>query len=60
MAYIAFTAVLFGAAGIAGGIETESLAGITAAVVFHIGGIIGMAAAARREDKPAGEEDDTC
>lgn len=66
MAYIAFIAVLFGAAGVVGGIERGSTAGSIAAAVIHIGGIIGMAAAVRREeqdsgvDKPAREEDETC
>lgn len=66
MAYIAFIAVLSGAAGVVGGIERGSTAGSIAAAVIHIGGIIGMAVSVRREeqdcgaDKPAGEEDDTC
>ncbi len=49
MAYIAFIAILFGAAGIAGGIEAENTAGTIAAAAIHIGGIIAMYAAARKE-----------
>ena len=56
MAYIAFIAILFGAAGIAGGIEAENTAGTIAAAVIHIGGIIAMYAAARNERKEGGAD----
>lgn len=49
MAYIAFIAVLFGAAGTVGGIETGNIAGTIAAAAFHAGGIIAMAMAGRKE-----------
>lgn len=55
MAYISFIAVLFGAAGIVGGIESGNTAGTIAAAVIHIGGIIAMEIAVRRE---APEEED--
>lgn len=55
MAYIAFIAILFGAAGIAGGIEAENTAGTIAAALIHTGGIAAMAVAVRREET---EEED--
>lgn len=55
MAYISFIAVLFGAAGIVGGIESGNTAGTIAAAVIHIGGIIAMEIAVRREEP---EEED--
>ncbi|MCM1233494.1 MAG: hypothetical protein NC489_25545 [Ruminococcus flavefaciens] len=62
MAYMAFIAVLCGAAGVAGGIEKGNPAGTVAAAAVHIGGIIAMAAAARREAAGDGDdgEDGTC
>lgn len=55
MEYISFIAVLFGAAGVVGGIEAENLSGIIAAAVIHVGGIIAMAVAVRKEEP---EEED--
>lgn len=55
MAYISFIAALFGAAGIVGGIESGNTAGTIAAAVIHIGGIIAMTVAARKEEP---EEED--
>ena len=56
MTYISFIAVLFGAAGIVGGIESGNTAGTIAAAVIHIGGIIAMEIAVRREGQE--EEED--
>lgn len=53
MAYIAFIAILFGAAGVVGGIEAESTVGTVAAALIHISGIIAMAVAKRAEDDRA-------
>ncbi len=55
MTYISFIAVLFGAAGIVGGIESGNTAGTIAAAVIHIGGIIAMEIAVRKERQ---EEED--
>lgn len=55
MAYISFIAFMFGAAGVFYGIEAENLAITIVAVVIHVGGIIAMEAAVRRE---APEEED--
>lgn len=55
MAYISFIAVLFGAAGVVGGIESGNIAGTIAAAVIHIGGIIALEIAARKEEP---EEED--
>lgn len=55
MAYISFIAVLFGAAGVVGGIESGNTGGTIAAAVIHIGGIIAMEVAVHRE---APEEED--
>lgn len=65
MAYISFIAVLFGAAGVVGGIESGNTAGTIAAALIHIGGIIAMEIVAHKEeegggdcvDKPAGKEE---
>lgn len=54
MTYISFIAVLFGAAGIVGGIESGNTAGTIAAAAIHIGGIIAMEIAVRKE----GQEED--
>lgn len=55
MAYISFIAVLFGAAGVVGGIESGNIAGTIAAAVIHIGGIIALEIAVRKEEP---EEED--
>ena len=55
MEYISFIAVPFGAAGVVGGIETGNKTGAIAAAAIHIGGIITMAVAARKEES---EEED--
>ena len=56
MAYISFIAVLFGAAGVAGGIEAGSMAGIVDAAAIYIGGIIAMALAKRKEKAEDGAD----
>lgn len=56
MAYIAFIAILFGAAGVAGGIEAESNVGTIAAAFIHIGGIIAMAVAHWKEKVEKGAD----
>ena len=56
MAYISFIAILFGAAGVVGGIETENMAGTVAAAVIHIGGIIAMAVAKQKEEAENGAD----
>ncbi len=56
MAYISFIAILFGAAGVVGGIESENMTGTVAAVVIHIGGIITMAVAKRKEEAEDGAD----
>lgn len=56
MTYISFIAVLFGAAGIVGGIESGNTAGTVVAAAIHIGGIIAMEIAVRREGQE--EEED--
>ena len=52
MTNISFIAILIGAAGIAGGIETDS--GIVTSVVVFLLGIIGMPIALYREKKNQG------
>lgn len=52
---ISFIAILFGAAGVVGGIEAGDIAGTIAAAAVHIGGIIAMEIAVRREEP---EEED--
>ena len=56
MAYISFIAILFGAAGVVGGIETENMTGTVAAAAIHIGGIIAMVLAKRREEAEDGAD----
>ncbi|MBD5515390.1 MAG: hypothetical protein HDR06_12330 [Lachnospiraceae bacterium] len=56
MAYISFVALLFGMAGVAGGIETENMTGLVDAAVITIGGIIAMALAKRREEAEDGAD----
>ena len=56
MAYISFIAILFGAAGVVGGIETENMTGTVAAAAIHIGGIIAMALAKRKEEAEDGAD----
>lgn len=58
MANIAFIAILIGAAGVAGGIETGSMMGTIAAAVMHIGGIVGMAIAIRKEGDDGKDEEE--
>ena len=58
MGYIAFMAVLFGAAGVAGGIETSSIVGIVISAVIHISGIIGMAVAVKNEGETDEDQED--
>lgn len=55
MAYIPFIASMFGAAGVFYGIEAENPAVTIAAAVIHIGGIIAMETAVRKEEP---EEED--
>ena len=54
MAYISFIAILFGAAGVVGGIEAGNQIGALAAALIHIGGVIAMEIAVRKE----GQEED--
>ncbi len=54
MAYISFIAILFGAAGVVGGIEAGNQIGAMAAALIHIGGVIAMEIAVRKE----GQEED--
>ncbi|MBD5524542.1 MAG: hypothetical protein HDR04_08995 [Lachnospiraceae bacterium] len=56
MAYISFIAILFGIAGVVGGIETENMAGTVDAAVIHIGGIIAMVVAKRKEKAEEGTD----
>ena len=58
MADIAFVAILIGAAGVAGGIETENMAGIIAAAILHFGGIVGMTIAIRKEGDETDEDEE--
>lgn len=58
MTYISFMAILIGATGVAGGIEKGSIAGIIAAAVIHIGGIIGMVIAKRNEGDETDEDEE--
>lgn len=50
MAYISFIAVLFGAAGVVGGIETGNRVGTIVAALIHIGGVIAMELAVHKEE----------
>ena len=59
MGYIAFIAVLFGAAGVVGSIETGSVAGIVLSAALHLAGIIGMEITCRREAEPDEDEEET-
>lgn len=54
MEYIFFIAILIGAAGVAGEIETGDMVGTIAAAVIHIVGIVGMAL----ENRTRGDEQD--
>lgn len=54
MAYISFIAVLFGAAGVVGGIEAGNQIGTIVAALIHIGGVIAMELAVRREKEEDG------
>ena len=56
MAYISFIAILFGAAGVVGGIEVGNMTGTVAAAVIHIGGIIAMAVAKQKEEAEDGAD----
>ena len=58
MANIAFIAILIGAAGIDGGLGTENMVGTIVAAVIHIGGIVGMAMAIRKEGDDETDEDE--
>lgn len=58
MASIAFIAILIGAAGVAGGIELGSTAGIIASAVIHLGGILGMVRARRMEGDEQDEDEE--
>ena len=58
MANISFIAILIGAAGVAGGIETGSMAGVIAAAVLHFGGIVGMTMAIRKEGDETDEDEE--
>ncbi|MCH5261628.1 MAG: hypothetical protein J1F42_01820 [Lachnospiraceae bacterium] len=58
MAYTSFIAILIGAAGVAGGIETGSMVGTIAAAVIHIGGIVGMDIAKRKEGDETDEDEE--
>lgn len=62
MANISFIAILIGAAGIDGGLGTGNMVGTIVAAVIHIGGIVGMAIAVRKEgdDKTDEEKEDDC
>lgn len=59
MANISFIAVLIGAAGVVGGIEKGSMVGTIAAAFIHIGGIVGMAIAKRKEGETADEDEES-
>lgn len=56
MAYIAFIAILIGAAGVAGGIEAESTVGTVDAALIYIGGVIAMALAIWKEKAEEGAD----
>ena len=56
MANMSFIAILVGAAGVVGGIEKGNMVGTIAAAVIHIGGIVGMAIAIRKEGEGTDEE----
>lgn len=58
MANISFIAVLIGAAGVAGGIELGSTAGLIASAVIHLGGIVGMTMAIRKEGDETDEDEE--
>lgn len=58
MAYISFMAILIGAAGIVGGIEKGNMAGTIVAAAIHIGGIVGMAIAKRKEGDETDEDEE--
>lgn len=55
-----FIAILIGAAGVAGGIETGDMVGTITAAVIHIVGIVGMALESRTrgDDETDDDEED--
>lgn len=58
MANISFIAILFGAAGVVGGIEKSNMVGTIAAAAIHIVGIVGMAIAKRKEGDGTDEDEE--